>query len=98
LAANGLAQLPIILVNYKAKLSIYKDKTVFLQMITRNITDQLLKSLTFFPAAGLVGPRQVGKTTLAKQLQQMLQKPSFYLDREFDSDVGPCTRRAPEYQ
>ncbi len=45
-------------------------------MITRNITDQLLKSLTFFPAVGLVGPRQVGKTTLAKQLQQKIQKPS----------------------
>ncbi|MFN0174334.1 MAG: ATP-binding protein [Saprospiraceae bacterium] len=55
-------------------------------MITRNITDQLLKSLTFFPAAGLVGPRQVGKTTLAKQLQQKIQKPSLYLDLEMDSD------------
>jgi len=55
-------------------------------MITRNITDQLLKSLTFFPAVGLVGPRQVGKTTLARQLQQKIQKPSFYLDLELDSD------------
>ena len=55
-------------------------------MITRNITDQLLKSLTFFPAVGLVGPRQVGKTTLAKQLQQKIQKPSLYLDLELDSD------------
>jgi uncharacterized protein len=55
-------------------------------MIIRNITDQLLKSLTFFPAAGLVGPRQVGKTTLAKQLQQKIQKPSLYLDLELDSD------------
>jgi uncharacterized protein len=55
-------------------------------MITRNITDQLLKSLTFFPAVGLVGPRQVGKTTMAKQLQQKIQKPSLYLDLELDSD------------
>ncbi len=55
-------------------------------MITRNITDQLLKSLTFFPAVGLVGPRQVGKTTLAKQLQQKIQKPSLYIDLELDSD------------
>jgi len=55
-------------------------------MITRDITNQLLKSLTFFPAVGLVGPRQVGKTTLAKQLQQKIQKPSLYLDLELDSD------------
>jgi hypothetical protein len=55
-------------------------------MLTRTITDQLLKSLTFFPAAGLVGPRQVGKTTLAKQLQQLLNKPTVYIDLELDSD------------
>jgi predicted AAA+ superfamily ATPase len=45
-------------------------------MITRHITERLLKSLTFFPAAGIVGPRQVGKTTLAKQIQSQIQKPS----------------------
>ncbi len=55
-------------------------------MITRAITEQLLKSLTFFPAVGIVGPRQVGKTTLAKQLQGLLDKNSIYLDLELDSD------------
>ena len=33
-----------------------------------------------------MGPRQVGKTTLAKQIQSQIQKPSIYLDLELDSD------------
>lgn len=55
-------------------------------MITRHLTERLLRSLAFFPAVGIVGPRQVGKTTLAKQLQSQLQKPTLYLDLELDSD------------
>ena len=35
----------------------------------------------------LAGPRQVGKTTLAKELQKRLNKPSIYLDLELDEDL-----------
>jgi uncharacterized protein len=47
--------------------------------------------LSYFPAVGIVGPRQVGKTTLAKIIQQKIAKPCLYLDLELDSDVLKLT-------
>jgi len=55
-------------------------------MIYRHITDNSLKSLAFFPVVVIVGPRQVGKTTLAKIIQERLPKPGLYLDLGLDSD------------
>ncbi len=43
-------------------------------MIHRAVTETILKNLTVFPAANIIGPRQVGKTTLAKHLQTLLGK------------------------
>ena len=43
--------------------------------------------MQYFPAIGIIGPRQVGKTTLAKELQKRLNKPSIYLDLELDEDL-----------
>lgn len=57
-------------------------------MIQRRIQKDIIKSLTYFPVAAIVGPRQVGKTTLAKQLISVLQTPSIYLDLEKVSDVN----------
>ena len=37
-------------------------------MIKRLVQDQILERLRNYPAVGLVGPRQSGKTTLAKSL------------------------------
>ncbi len=37
-------------------------------MIKRMITEELLGLISFFPAVGLLGPRQVGKTTLSLPL------------------------------
>jgi len=51
-------------------------------MIRRHIETQVINDLTYFPAVGILGPRQVGKTTLAKSLQAHLPKPSVYLDLE----------------
>lgn len=56
-------------------------------MITRAITDTILKNLSVFPAANIIGPRQVGKTTLAKHLQTRLGKPSIYLDLQDEQDL-----------
>jgi uncharacterized protein len=50
----------------------------------RNILPLLQEYLSIFPAVGLLGPRQVGKTTLAKNLK--LEKDSLYLDLEKASD------------
>ena len=46
----------------------------------------MLEDLDYFPVVGLIGPRQVGKTTLAKQLGGQLTKPVVYFDLELDSD------------
>lgn len=55
-------------------------------MIHRTVTETILKNLTVFPAANIIGPRQVGKTTLAKYLQTRLNKPSIYLDLQDEQD------------
>jgi uncharacterized protein len=56
-------------------------------LIKRKITAQVLQNLTYFPVVGIVGPRQVGKTTLAKILQKELNAPSLHLDLELDEDL-----------
>jgi len=35
-------------------------------MVKRGIEVRVLEDLAYFPVVGLIGPRQVGKTTLAK--------------------------------
>lgn len=51
-------------------------------MIERKLTTRLLEDLSFFPAVAIVGPRQVGKTTLAKHLQTQISTSSIYIDLE----------------
>ncbi|TIU26442.1 MAG: ATP-binding protein, partial [Mesorhizobium sp.] len=53
-------------------------------MIDRRITTQLSELLDSMPAVALLGPRQVGKTTLALTIAE--QRPSIYLDLESDAD------------
>ena len=57
-------------------------------MINRSLTSELPKLLSYFPALGLVGLRQVGKTTLVKNLSQSLSKPILYLDLENMNDYA----------
>jgi uncharacterized protein len=56
-------------------------------MIKRHLQTQIEKSLQAFPVVGLLGPRQVGKTTLAKQIAQTLDRKVLYLDLERTSDL-----------
>ncbi len=60
-------------------------------MIKRDLTANITQALTYFPVVGIIGPRQVGKTTLAKQLLSQMLKPSLYLDLELDEDVARLT-------
>lgn len=53
-------------------------------MIDRRIADELHGLLEDSPAVALLGPRQVGKTTLAQELGE--GRPSLYLDLESDAD------------
>jgi len=55
-------------------------------MIERFATEKIKKALTAFPIVGIIGPRQVGKTTLAKMLENDLQKPTIFLDLERNAD------------
>ncbi|MFY9153409.1 MAG: ATP-binding protein, partial [Prolixibacteraceae bacterium] len=56
-------------------------------MINRKILVEIKESLGFFPVVAIIGPRQVGKTTLAKQIMLQSEKPTLYLDLERQSDL-----------
>ena len=56
-------------------------------MIKRKLQEQIIKSLSKFPVVGLLGARQVGKTTLAKMIQSEIQSQTVYLDLELDEDL-----------
>ena len=53
-------------------------------MISRRLASPLLAAIDRSPAVGLLGPRQVGKTTLA--LDIAASRPSLYLDLESEKD------------
>ena len=57
-------------------------------MKTRNLQQKLLNALQNMPVVALLGSRQVGKTTLALQISQLVGKESAYLDLELDSDLA----------
>lgn len=57
-----------------------------MQMIIRHLQSILLHRLATAPVVALLGPRQVGKTTLAKSLE--LEKRCHYLDLERPSDLA----------
>jgi uncharacterized protein len=56
-------------------------------MIKRRIQEDIIKNLKQFPAIGLVGPRQAGKTTLAKMIAEAVDKKVIYLDLENPQDL-----------
>lgn len=56
-------------------------------ILKRLLQQEVLTSARLFPAVALVGPRQVGKTTLAHSLENDLGKPVIFLDLEIRSDV-----------
>ncbi|MEI6411218.1 MAG: ATP-binding protein [Bacteroidota bacterium] len=55
-------------------------------MIQRQLAAEILKDLRYFPVLAIIGPRQSGKTTIAKMLLTQTDKPSIYLDLESASD------------
>ena len=59
-------------------------------MIERILSRDLSRAIAEFPAAALIGPRQVGKTTLAKQFAKTRRRP-LYLDLELSSDMARLT-------
>ena len=57
------------------------------KMITRKIIARVLEDLSFFPIVGIIGSRQVGKTTLAKLIQNKIEQQVIFLDLELESDL-----------
>jgi predicted AAA+ superfamily ATPase len=55
-------------------------------MIPRLVQPKVAQLLEEFPAVALLGPRQVGKTTLALSLAESLGESALYLDLELPSD------------
>lgn len=51
-------------------------------MVQRLIQTEIIKLLKGFPAVCILGPRQVGKTTLAKTIAGTFKKPALYIDLE----------------
>ncbi len=57
-------------------------------MLQRLIQTAVFEQLHSSPAVALLGPRQVGKTTLAHHIASGWKKPSLYLDLERPSDLA----------
>jgi predicted AAA+ superfamily ATPase len=57
-------------------------------MIKRRITGEIKELLAEFPAVVIIGPRQVGKTTLAQKVAEEVDPESIYLDLESPSDLS----------
>ena len=57
-------------------------------MLKRDLQNKIHKALQSMPVVALLGPRQVGKTTLALEIGETINKESVYLDLELDSDLA----------
>jgi predicted AAA+ superfamily ATPase len=55
-------------------------------MIARTIESRVLKMMKQFPAVGLIGPRQCGKTTVALSIRKKFGAKAVYFDLESPSD------------
>ncbi len=55
-------------------------------MIARNAENEIFDILSEYPAIGIIGPRQVGKTTLARHVGSKLNREALYLDLELPED------------
>ncbi|MCC6765862.1 MAG: ATP-binding protein [Deltaproteobacteria bacterium] len=58
-------------------------------MLSRRLLPDLTAALAEFPAVALLGPRQVGKTTLALEIAK--ERPAVYLDLESEADRAKLT-------
>ena len=57
-------------------------------MIERKYKQQILDLMEYFPVVGILGPRQVGKTTLVKSLMGLLKRKAIYIDLEYPEDLN----------
>ncbi len=67
------------------------EKDYIYNMIPRSKTSKIVEVLSYFPVVGIVGPRQVGKTTLAKLISKRIKKNTVYIDLENPKDFAKLT-------
>ena len=60
-------------------------------MLKRKLQNKISTILKQFPSVAILGPRQVGKTTLVKQLATQIKKEVIYLDLEKAADINKLT-------
>lgn len=60
----------------------------FAMMIKREIQITISNKMRQFPAVGILGPRQIGKTTLALQIAESISPEPIYLDLESVTDLN----------
>lgn len=60
--------------------------SIITMMLNRRLKNRLTHLIDHYPAVGLLGPRQVGKTTLALEIAGL--RPSVYLDLESVTDLA----------
>lgn len=65
-------------------IAIVESRSIIARMIHRRLQAQLVSLLADYPAVALLGPRQVGKTTLAIEVSK--NRDSIYLDLESAAD------------
>jgi hypothetical protein len=66
-------------------------------MIKRQLSKRITELLKAFPAVAILGPRQVGKTTLSKSLALKTKKEVVYLDLERSSTYDILKKNAENY-
>lgn len=60
-------------------------------MIKRKCQDSIIELLNESPSVGILGPRQVGKTTLAEEIALSISPNPIYLDLESPTDLAKLT-------
>ncbi len=60
-------------------------------MITRIKNAEFEELLSYFPVVGVLGSRQIGKTTLSKKISTLINKECVFIDLEKPSDVQKLT-------
>ncbi len=66
-------------------------------MIKRALQPSIEKALKVFPAVVILGPRQVGKTTLIKLIAKNSTRKTIYVDAEKNSDFEKLQNSAEEF-
>ena len=66
-------------------------------MIKRALQPSIEKALKVFPAIVILGPRQVGKTTLTKLIAKNSNKKTIYVDAELNSDFEKLQNTPEEF-